>query len=277
MKAYQQLELMKMGQRHNMEEEELKRQHSEDVNRIARGRIIDGSSDQLFYHMKALRICACVLACVLAYLFSKDSGFCTFLLWAGGLAAVFLVALNMARNAKLRDACTQVEDATRRRDEKLRRDLQALHDAHEREKLQLAQQIKDKMNAFARQYCNSAYITLLIDWLLNELNHEIQKADRSPFYPNVKAGISFEVSRDQIRVPGRSSYNMSAQGINIPDDPLSASALAKVLSDNVQARGSQRFERDPAGGHAVVTCVWNGNTGVEVKYSAVNANVGKTS
>lgn len=274
MEAYQQLELMKMRQRHSSEEEELKRKYDEDVNSISRGLIIDGSSDQLFYHMKALRIGAGVLSCVLAYVFCKDSGFGSFLLWAGILACVFLVALNMCRSARLSDARSQVENEKRRREDRLKRDQQAMRARHQNEEKKLRDDIVKKMNAFAREYCSKPYTTLLIEWLLNELQLEINKADRSPFYANVKAGISFEVSRDQIRVPGRTSYNMSAQGFGIQDDPLAISALAKILSDNVQARGSARFAKDPAGGAAVVTCKWNRNTGVDVSYSAVNGNVG---
>ena len=275
MRAYQQLELMRMSQRHNDEERDIRRQYDADVSNIRRGLIIDGSSDQLFYHMTALRVVVCVLAGILAYLFSRNRGFGSFLLYGAIFSAVFLVVLNMARSRRFRDARTQVDDAIRQRDNRLKSDLAAMHARHKAEEKRLKEDIRKKMNAFGQQYCSAAYTTLLIDWLLNELSNEIRKADRSPFYPNVNTGISFEVTRDRICVPGGKSYNLSAQGIRISDDPLAVSALAKILGDNVQSRGSVRFAKDPAGGNAVVTCNWNGNTGVSVKYSAVNGNVGK--
>lgn len=276
MRAYLQQEEAKLRQQYLNDQNRLRSVCNEDIAEISRLRHVDIYRNQIFYHMTALRVAACVLACFVASWFaSPNTEFGSFLLWAAILIGLAMLALNWARDEKRKDARNNVEVLIARREAKLNQDLEELDKRHAREMQQLQHDVRNRVKVLGRHFCTSTYTSLLVDWLLNELKQEIDKANRSPYYPNVLARLNFQVTRGSILVPGRPSYDMAAQSIRLPDDPIAPSVLAKVLSDNVQSRGSKRFRIDPAGGPATIRSNWAEGTGVWVEYNAVNGNVGK--
>ena len=131
------------------------------------------------------------------------------------------------------------------------------------------------MNQYRLIYEKGNSSVYIVEWILNALSIEIKKADRSRWLPQVKTYLRFNVSSNNIEIPGFGNYNMSNQGISIDNNPMSIGALAYVLENKTIAEARMRFMIDPNGGRAVFTSS-RYDTSVEIHYSAPNGKAGST-
>lgn len=214
-----------------------------------------------------------VVICSIIAAIATASDFGTGLVFACIFSAIGVLAVNAYYKNRVKEKRDNMEAALKERENKYAQELAYNDSLKEQERRDLATRINKKMNAYAQTYTKSTYINFIVEWLLNAFSIQIEKADRSAWLPQVKAGIHYSVTNEKVQVPGYGDYDMAGQGIVIDNDPIAISALAYVIEKTLVSQAQVRFKRDKNGGTSVITSSWDKNTSVDVNYSAPNGNV----
>lgn len=268
MQKFFQLEESKIISKYAMEESSLRYTKERDCDNI-RKRMAPGRKEQ--DRFEKVEIGIVVASIIFALIVAPD-------FFSGILIIIVLSVLGVfaAKNAYKnwhKDKLRQMEEKVSQRESQFTRDLQQINDKKDKERKQLGNEINLKMNKFARQYAQSTTTKFLVEWMLNALKIQIDKADRSPWLPQVKASMNFNVSFTKLEIPGFGNYDMAGMGIHIDDDPVAVSALTYVLEQALVKEAQVRYSRDINGGISVITSCWDKNTSVDILYSAPNGGV----
>lgn len=220
-------------------------------------------------------IIACLLGIILTSVIQSNGGQLWGLLVWIGLCVVARYAVNGMFSSFQKQIETDTQRDINSREQQLSNEIQQLNNKKSADKKLLQNEINNKMNQYRINFEQSKACTYLIEWILNVLSIEINKADRSKWLPQVKASLRFNVDYGFIEVPGFGKYDMAGQGMQIDSNPMAIGALAYVLEKKTLAEAQKRFQVDPNGGRPVFTSSRN-DTHVEIKYSAPNGGANAT-
>lgn len=197
---------------------------------------------------------------------------------SGGLGGLLVliglctVAYNVV-NIMFRNLDKQIEQEVQSRinsrENSLQSEIQKINNEKSAAKKLLEAEINNQMNQYRKTFEQSKVCMYLVEWLINVLSIEINKADRSKWLPQVKATLRFNVEYGFIEVPGFGKYDMANQGIQIDNNPMALGALAYVLEKKSIAEAQKRFQVDPNGGRPIFTSS-RADTHVQIMYSAPN-------
>lgn len=186
------------------------------------------------------------------------------------ISAIGIICVQNSYKSRNSQKIQQMNAAVQRREAQFTRDLQNLQAQNKRARQNLADGLNRKLNQYYKQYASMNMTKYLVDWLLSAFDVQIKRADRSSYFPHVKASITFSVSPTRLSVPGYGDYDLVRMGINIDSDPTSLSALAYVLEQMVVKEARRRFAIDPNGAPSKITSSWDKNVSVDILYDAPN-------
>lgn len=186
------------------------------------------------------------------------------------ISAVGIILVQSSYKTRNSQKIQQMNAAVQNREAQFTRDLQNLQARNKRDRQALADGLNRKLNQYYKQYASMNMSQYLTEWLLSAFSVQISRADRSRYFPQVKASFTFTVTPTKLQVPGYGDYDMASMGMTIDNEPTSLSALAYVLEQMVVKEARRRFAIDQSGGPSTISSTWDKNVTVDVNYSAPN-------